>query len=107
MSKFDTILSSENLDVVTTIISTVDVPERQKINLIESIANVVYCHEGYFNTLSLDEKIKSITMVALTFSVLLDEEINPYSAKHIMIGISAFNNNIFSAVAGGMDYATN
>lgn len=106
MSKFESVLSEENMEVVTTIMSTVDVSEKQKINLIESIANVVYCHENYFDTLALDEKIKSITMVALTFSVLLDEEINPYAAKHISLGVNAFNNNIFSTV-GGASYATN
>lgn len=107
MSKFESILSTEDMDVVTTIMSTVDTSEKQKINLIETIANVVYCHEQYFDSLTLDEKIKSITMVALTFSVLLDQEINPYAAKHVILGISAFNNNIFSATAGGMEYVTN
>lgn len=106
MSKFKSILSTEDMDVVAAIMSTVDTSEKQKINLIETVANVVYCHEEYFDKLTLDEKIKSITMVALTFSVLLDEEINPYAAKHISLGVNAYNNNIFSA-GGGNTYAAN
>lgn len=105
MSKLENILSEENMEVVTSIMSTVDATERQKINLIETVANVVYCHESFFNALVFDEKIKSITMVALTFSILLDKEINPYTSKHISLGINAFNNNIFSA-EGGPNFGT-
>ena len=104
MNKFQGILSEENMNVVVTVMSAVDsIPEKQMINLVESVCNVVYCHENYFNTLSDDDKIKSITMVALTFNILLDEEINPLAKKYFMLGINAFNNNIFSA--GGVNYA--
>lgn len=104
MNKFQGILSEENMDVVVKVMSGLDIiPKKQMINLIESICNVVYCHENYFDTLSVDEKIKSITMLALTFNIFLDEEINPLAKKYFTLGINAFNNNIFSA--GGVNYA--
>lgn len=103
MNKFQGILSEENMNVVVTVMSVVDsIPEKQMINLVESVCNVVYCHENYFDTLSVDDKIKSITMVALTFNILLDEEINPSAKKYFTLGINAFNNNIFSV--GGANY---
>lgn len=104
-NKFEGIITEENMQVVTSVMSVVEVAEKSKINLIETIANVVYCHEDHFNTLTLDEKIKAITMVALTFNMLLDEDINPFAKKHITLGVNAFNNNIFAA--GGLSYGTN
>ena len=107
MNKFDEIISDENMEIVTTVMSTVEADEKQKINLIETIANVVYCHEDWFEKLTIDEKIKVITFSALTFNMLFDKEINPYAANRIKIGVHAFNNNIFSASMGGFNYVTN
>jgi len=102
MNKFHGILTEENLDIVTSTLSAISVPEKQKINLIETISNIIYIYENYFNSLDTKEKINALAMVAFVFDTLLDAEINPLAKKYITLGLNAFNNNIFS-VGGNAD----
>ena len=102
MNKFHGILSNENLDIVVSSLSVITIPEKQKINLIETISNIIYLYENYFDSMDTKEKINAMAMVAFVFDTLLDTEINPVAKKYIMLGINAFNNNIFS-VGGNMD----
>jgi hypothetical protein len=99
-NKFTELLTEENMDIVVSALSIVETEEVHKFNLIESIANVVYCSQDYFNTFSIDEKIDVMAMIAITFDTLLDVKINPLAAKHIKIALGAFNNNIYSAIGG-------
>lgn len=95
MNKFDGILSQENMDIIVAIMNVVDVPKKHKIHLIESVCNVVYIYQDYFNKLKKKEKIEAINVVALVFNTLLDSEINPLASKYTLKAIYAFNNNVF------------
>lgn len=96
MNKFHGILTEENLDIVTSTLSAISVPEKQKITLAEVISNIIYLYKSYFDSLNTKEKINAMAMVAFVFDTLLDAEINPLAKKYITLGLNAFNNNIFS-----------
>jgi len=95
MNKFTGIISDENIDVVVSVLNAIEIPERDKINLIESICNIVYVHEKHFDKFSVEQKVNMIMMVTFVFDSLLDKEINPLSSKLILKGLNCFNNNIF------------
>jgi hypothetical protein len=99
--KYEGILTEDNADMVS-MLGVINLPEAQKINLIETIAHIVYTHEERFNKLSEKEKIESLTLVTLVFDTLLDAEINPLARKHTLKALNCFNNCIYSTVAGGM-----
>lgn len=92
-NKFKDIISDENLEIITSILSQIDNP--RKIDFIETVSNIIYLHEKKFDTMDNKTKIDALVILALVFDVLLDKEINPYSAKLIEKAIRAFNNNIY------------
>lgn len=104
-TKFHGILTEENMDIVVSTLSIIDIPEKQKMNLIETMANVVYLYQEYFNSLPTKEKMSAMGLLTMVFDTLLDKDINPLAAQYISRGISAFNNNIFSI--GGKEDVSN
>jgi hypothetical protein len=94
-TKFDEIVSRENLDLIIATIGQVEGTETQKTNLVETIINILGPHQAYFNTLSETSKLETLFVVTIIFDTLLDKEINPHTANLLRKAISAFNNNIF------------
>jgi len=94
-TKFDEIVSRENLDLIIATIGQEEGTETQKTNLVETIINILGPHQGYFNTLSETSKSYALFVVAIIFDTLLDKEINPHAANLFRKAIAAFKNNIF------------
>ena len=99
-TKFDEIVSQENLDMIIAIVGQVEGTKVQKTNLVETIINILGPHQTYFNTLSETSKSQALIVVTLIFNTLLDKEINPHAANLLRKGINAFNNNIFNNILG-------
>jgi hypothetical protein len=93
-TKLDGIVTKENMDIIASMISVLEIPQALKINLVESVANVVYLYPKFFNKLTEKEKVEAMGTMALFFNTLLDKEINPLAAKLFTRAINAFNNNI-------------
>lgn len=94
-TKFDGIVSEENLEIIDTTIGQMDLPEKQKKNLVETVANIIYLNEKFFDKLDLRTKVYALLAITLTFDTLMDELINPYASKLLHRAIHCFNNNIF------------
>jgi len=96
--KFFDILSEMDLDIISHNINVVDADNRVKQNLIDTISNVFFLYSGYINKLSIKEKIEAVSILALTFNILLDREINPMTADFIRKSLDCFNNCIFDQI---------
>lgn len=94
-TKFDGIISEENLEIIDTTIGQMDLPEKQKKNLVETVANIIYLNEKFFDSMDLQTKVYALLAITLTFDTLMDEQINPYASKLLHRAIHCFNNNIF------------
>lgn len=102
-TKFHGIIIEEDKDIVVSSLSAIEIPMKQKINLIEVILNVMHMYDTYFATLSTNEKLKSMAVVTLIFDTLLDKDLNPLAAKYVMRGVYALNNNILDIEGGPCD----
>jgi len=99
-TKFDGIVSEENLEIIDATIGQMDLPEQQKKNLVETVANIIYLNEKFFDSMDLHTKVYALLAITLTFDTLMDELINPYAARLLHRAINAFNNNIFDCYDG-------
>jgi len=92
--KFSGILSETNLHIIVQNMNAVDTENENKRNIIDVVSNVVYLYQDYFNKLSIKEKIEAMSIVALIFNTLLDEEINPLTKRYTLKALEYFNNNV-------------
>ncbi|HHV99986.1 MAG TPA: hypothetical protein GXX36_10540 [Clostridiaceae bacterium] len=76
--------------------NAVDTENENKRNIIDVVSNVVYLYQDYFNKLSIKEKIEAMSIVALIFNTLLDEEINPLTKRYTLKALKCFNDNIIN-----------
>lgn len=85
-----------DIEIIVHNMNAVDTDNRTKGNLKDVICNVFYCYHDYIKKLSIKEKIEAASVLALTFNLLLDTEINPFAAYHIRTALDCFNNNILT-----------
>lgn len=100
MSKFNGILEQEEQVLIHSIFSQLSASERDKMNIIESIENIVYVHPNYFEKLTEEQREIAYITLATVIDSLLDEEVNPLAKRLICKAFDAYNNNIFEVVLG-------
>lgn len=96
MTKFNEIISRDDQEVIQSIFSILDIRYSHKVNIVETLENIVYLHPTHFKSLTKKEKITIFTTLLIIVDTLIDEEINPLSKKLLLQTFNCFNNNIFS-----------
>jgi hypothetical protein len=100
-TKFEGILTNEDKDIIVSTLGVINLSEKQKINLVESVMTAIYKYSDYFTILDLRQKVEALTIMALVFDTFLDAEINPLARQYFLKGFNYFNNNILDDIAGG------
>lgn len=98
-TKLDGILSTDDKDIIVGMLSVIDLPEKQKLNLIESVITAI--HIPRFTRLEEKEKLEVITFITLIFDSFLDPKINPLARKYFLKGLACYNNNVCFDLKGG------
>jgi len=96
--KFHGILPDMDIEIINHNMNAVDTDNRTKQNLKDTVSNVFFLYQDYIRKLSIKEKIEAASVLALTFNILLDREINPMTADFIRKSLDCFNNCIFDQI---------
>jgi hypothetical protein len=96
--KFHGILPDMDIEIINHNMNAVDTDNRTKQNLKDAVNNVFFLYQDYIRKLSIKEKIEAVSILALTFNILLDREINPMTADFIRKSLDCFNNCIFDQI---------
>lgn len=96
--KFKGILTPDKIDIIIKNAGIPSLDDRQQIDFIETVANIVYRYDKHFGKLTNEELARHVQSIAFVFETLCDVEINPYAAKLMKLALRAFNNNVFGAL---------
>ncbi|MFA5714958.1 MAG: hypothetical protein WC998_04425 [Candidatus Paceibacterota bacterium] len=92
-TKLSGIITEEDIILVNSTIGQIQLPEAQKIDLIETVLTILYRSRKFYDRMTEKEKVEALTLLTLFADTLLN--VNPLAGKHLMKSVRCFNQNIF------------
>jgi ABC-type histidine transport system ATPase subunit len=97
-TKLSGIVTEEDIVLVNSTIGQIQLPEAQKIDLIETVLTILYRSRKFYDRMTEKEKVEALTLLTLFADTMLSA--NPLAGRHFMKSVRCFNRNIFD-VGGG------